>query len=210
MSHWIDCRAPVFFDTDCFACFLWTSSLLTLHRLIPGRLFLPEEVISELEQRKRTFRKVQFALSDLKKFIETGRAKVIEIPVTSPKREEYLRLVRGTFNGVCLGSGESAAMVHARFDHGIVASNNHRDVSAYCDRYEIPIIDTSAIMIAAVDRRVLSLDEACSLWSRMLREGRWLPTDNFMEVWRGFAPSDIEVAASDECPLGRDENDRRQ
>ncbi len=37
MSSWIDERSPVFFDTDCLACFLWTSSLIVLHRLLPAR-----------------------------------------------------------------------------------------------------------------------------------------------------------------------------
>jgi hypothetical protein len=31
MINWTESSAPVFFDTDCLACFVWTGSLMVLH-----------------------------------------------------------------------------------------------------------------------------------------------------------------------------------
>lgn len=199
MVNWIDSEAPVFFDTDCLGCFLWTSSLLVLRNLLRDRIHIPEEVVDEIMRRRAippAGAKVIMAQRDLKQFIATGKAKVVRIVIGSNEHEEFSRLVKGEFMGEKLGKGESAALVHARFGAGIAASNNLADIMPYCRSYKLPWITATRMLLDAVSTTKMTFDEASDIWERMIQARRRMPYEDFQSAWDNEARCELETAAT--------------
>ena len=203
MISWIDSDAPVFFDTDCLGCFLWTSNLLVLRRLLAGRIRIPEEVAFEIMRRRagasRGLR-VRMAQSDLGQFISTGTAVIVCIEPESKQHDEFDRLVSGGFQGKRLGRGESAALVHARFAPGIVASNNRGDIVPYCQSYGLRWMTTTRMIVDAVSSNKLAFEEAKHMWERMVEEERRMPYPDFQGAWDNEARCEAETAATLDHP----------
>lgn len=207
MTSWIDSDAPVFFDTDCLGCFLWTSNLLVLRRLLDGRIRIPEEVAIEIMRRRpRSSRgySVGMAQGDLRQFVSTGKAAVVCMELGSKQHDEFHRLVKGEFRGKRLGRGESAALVHARFAPGIVASNNRGDIVPYCRSYGLQWITTTRMMVDAVSSNRLAFEEARHMWERMVQEERRMPYPDFQSAWDSDARPEAETAATLDRPLNEE------
>ncbi|HHV61696.1 MAG TPA: hypothetical protein GXX51_03525 [Firmicutes bacterium] len=111
----------VFFDNDCLASFLWVQRTDIIDTLFKGRIRIPSEVIREIE-------KLQFTPSgsrvygDLLKFIGGHTYAQVNMLVTSETFKIYRQLTGGHF-GRRMGSGEAAALAHAKQENGVVASN---------------------------------------------------------------------------------------
>jgi len=76
MVNQVQSRLPVFFDTDCLACFLWTDNLLVLRDLFGGRIRIPEEVVIEIMRRRRRspgVSRVAMAQTNLNSLFQPGR-----------------------------------------------------------------------------------------------------------------------------------------
>jgi len=196
MASWIDADTPVFFDTDCLGCFLWTSNLLVLHRLFAGRICIPEEVVYEIMRRRSASPTIGLAQSDLKQFIATGKARQVGIAVGSNGAEEFSRLVNGDFMGRRLGKGESAALAHARTECGVIASNNLSDIVSYCETYSLQWITTTTILLYAVSTERLPFEQASALWERLIRAGTRMPYEDFASAWSNEARCVTEAAAA--------------
>jgi hypothetical protein len=181
-----DDRAPVFLDTDFLAGFVWTSNLLVLHQLLTGRIHIPEEVIDEIMRRRMAGSaqaRIRHAQDTLKQFLNIGRATRVEIFPGTEEHAEFGRLVSRECLGRALGRGEAAALVHARFKGGVVASNNLSDVVPYCIRNGLTHITTTSLMLSAVSTGALSFDAAAAIWSSMVAEGRRMPYPDFQTAW---------------------------
>lgn len=199
MINQVQSRLPVFFDTDCLVCFLWTDNLLVLRDLFGGRIRIPEEVVIEIMRRRRRspgVSRVAMAQTNLKQFISTGKAEKVFIFPGSKQHDEFNRLVSGGFGGKILGRGESAAMVHARFEGGIVASNNLSDVKPYCELHRLPTTTATQIMVDAVSLDRLTFEKADQIWRQMIEEDRWMPYPDFQSAWDDEFLAKQEIAST--------------
>lgn len=72
-------------------------------------------------------------------------------------------------------------MAYASCLGGIVASNNLRDVKHYCDERKIQVLTTADVLVRVHEERSLSMDEADSIWRRMVQKRSRLPAASLSE-----------------------------
>ncbi len=170
---------PVFYDTDCLECFLFVNAGYILEKLF-SKIIIPEQVYNEI-MAENTPQNVKTNFKNLENdFIE-----IIEIPFLSPEFTAYKSIEKGFWSetGKICGPGESAAMALAHLNHGIVASNNLSDVEEYIESLDIELITSSMILSIAVEKEIISLDNANGLWKGMLDKGIELPKDSFSDYF---------------------------
>ncbi len=179
---------PVFYDTDCLECFLFVDAGHILEKLFT-KIVIPEQVYNELMD-NNTPPIVKTNFNKLKNgFVETR-----EIPFTSQEYSTY-KLIEGGFwsqTGKVCGKGESAAMALAHLNNGIVASNNLSDVEEYIESLDIELITSSMILSKAVEKGIVSENDANGLWKGMIKEGIDLPKNSFTEYHDELYQSDCE------------------
>lgn len=164
----------LFFDTDNLACFLWIDNKAILPLLYPGRIRIPEQVEQEII-------KIPLLQKRLEKLQEHGAVEIVEINLGSKEEVEFSRIIEESKKGKLVGDGEAACMALARFNKGIVASNNTIDISAYCEKYGIIQKRTGDILKEALDQNIITMEEGEQLWNEMLAKGRWLTANTFAE-----------------------------
>lgn len=165
----------IFFDADVLYDFLMIDQYLKLFEYYKSRVIIPKPVYDEL------VRRWEF---DLKlRFYHDNHFEVIDIELDSDEYLEY-RYLTGTKNKPSLGKGEASCLVLARFQNGVVASNNLKDVHIYIKKYKIPHITTSGILCHMVDEGYITFDEASNFWLIMINKGRKLPTLSFEDYYQ--------------------------
>jgi predicted nucleic acid-binding protein len=85
-----------------------------------------------------------------------------------------------------MGSGEAAALVYVKNQGGTVASNNLKDVKAYCEKNNLELIRTDDILCMAVIRGYISEADGQVIWDIMKNARRKLPSYDFNEAFRLF------------------------
>ena len=164
----------LFFDTDNLSCFLWINNKAILPLLYPGRIRIPEQVEQEI-----------IRVPTLQKRLETlqshGAVQVVEINLGSKEEIEYNNIIEESKKTKLVGDGEAACLVLARFNNGIIASNNTVDISEYCVKYGIIQKRTGDILKEALDKGIITMEEGEQLWSEMRKQKRWLTADTFTE-----------------------------
>lgn len=75
-------------------------------------------------------------------------------------------------------------MVLAKFNEGILASNNLRDVKKYTHEFNLKLITTADILIDAFTELYIDETEANKIWADMLKKQRKLPAASFSEYLR--------------------------
>lgn len=83
-----------------------------------------------------------------------------------------------------IGKGEASALVLAKFQNGIVASNNLKDVKKYTQEFNLTLITTADILVAAFTDLVIDETEANKIWADMIKKQRKLPANSFSEFLR--------------------------
>ncbi len=78
-------------------------------------------------------------------------------------------------------------MAYVKFNGGTVSSNNMRDVLDYCIRNSLPLIGTSGIIYDAINKGILTLPEANTIWANMLRKGRQLHFHTATDVYNHYS-----------------------
>lgn len=168
---------PIYFDTDCLSSFLWVHEENILEKLYSGRMFVPAQVEAELANPS-----IQHLHQELLTLISRGTISLASIYSGTNEFSEYQSMTSFPSPGLAvIGKGEAAAIVLAKSNCGIVASNNLRDVRQYVDRLSIPLITTGDILIEAYKKSFVSETQANQIWAKMLSKRRKLGTATFSD-----------------------------
>lgn len=167
-----------FFDTDLLSSFLWVNEESILIRVINKIILIPSDVYKELS-------KVNILKNKINLLIQNGKVKVITIEVGSKEELLFCEFCYSPKNGKrYIGLGESACISLAIVNHGIVGSNNLRDVKEYCNEYKLTLITTVDILLDAYKSKIITEEKGNFIWNRMLSFKRKLPYSSFSECLR--------------------------
>ena len=143
---------PLFFDTDCLSAFLWVNNQSLLAQLYPGRVIIPSQVYAEL-----SVPSIPQLKQRIDAMINSGSARIETIQADTKEYRLYRKLVCKPDPGhVIIGSGEAAAIVLAKEQGGILASNNLRDISVYVSEFGLQYMTTGDILKEALDRGLIT------------------------------------------------------
>lgn len=184
----ITLNKPVFYDTDCLECFLFVDAGHILEELF-SKIIIPEQVYSEI-MAENTPAIVKKNFKNLKnRFVE-----IKEISFLSQEYTTYNLIKKGLWSktGKICGSGESAAITLAHLNNGLVASNNLSDVEEYIESLDIELITSSMILSKAVERDIISKENANDLWKGMINKGIKLPKESFSDYFDELYETDCE------------------
>lgn len=184
----ITLNKPVFYDTDCLECFLFVDAGNILEELF-SKIIIPEQVYSEI-MAENTPAIVKTNFKNLKnRFVE-----IKEISFLSQEYTTYNLIKKGLWSktGKICGSGESAAITLAHLNNGLVASNNLSDVEEYIESLDIELITSSMILSKAVERDIISKENANDLWKGMINKGIKLPKESFSDYFDELYETDCE------------------
>ena len=184
----ITLNKPVFYDTDCLECFLFVDAGHILEELF-SKIIIPEQVYSEI-MAENTPAIVKKNFKNLKnRFVE-----IKEISILSQEYTTYNLIKKGLWSktGKICGSGESAAITLAHLNNGLVASNNLSDVEEYIESLDIELITSSMILSKAVERDIISKENADDLWKGMINKGIKLPKESFSDYFDELYETDCE------------------
>lgn len=184
----ITLNKPVFYDTDCLECFLFVDAGHILEELF-SKIIIPEQVYSEI-MAENTPAIVKTNFKNLKnRFVE-----IKEISFLSQEYNTYNLIKKGLWSktGKICGSCESAAITLAHLNKGLVASNNLSDVGEYIESLDIELITSSMILSKAVERDIISKENANDLWKGMINKGIKLPKKSFSDYFDELYETDCE------------------
>lgn len=88
-------------------------------------------------------------------------------------KKEYALLTK------TLGRGESACMVYCRFNHNVLASSNLKDIREYCRDNKITYLTTIDFLYYAIQKQIISIEEADSFISKVKQNDSKLPDIDF-------------------------------
>ena len=168
---------PVFFDTDCLSAFLWVNNQSLLAKLYPGRIVIPAEVYAELSGPTIPHLKARVDM-----MLSNNEARIESIEAGTEQYELYRKLVAKPDPGhAVIGNGEAAAIVLAKEQGGILASNNLKDISVYVSEYNLSHKTTGEILKNALQRGLITETVGNQLWQEMLRKRRKLGYASFSD-----------------------------
>lgn len=166
---------PLFLDTDCFSAFLWVAHENLILRLCAGRIGFPQQVYRELS-------KVQFLKARVDALLKANQVLLYQISAGTDSGDLYLKLTNHPDKGFkVIGSGEAAAIVLAKQYHGILGSNNMRDILPYVKLFDLQYLTSADILAEALDRRLVSEGQGNVIWQDMLQRKRKLPASTFSQ-----------------------------
>ena len=170
-----------FFDTDCLSSFLWTKSEELLPKLYVEKIVIPRPVYIELSRP---------VISHLKKrldiLIQEHHLKIQDININSKEFNTYYQMTEEPLVGnKVIGKGEASALALAIHNHGIVASNNLRDILPYVNQYSLKYMTTGDILADAYGHNLISEEDGNVLWANMFQKRRYLGADSFSSYLKG-------------------------
>ncbi len=166
---------PLFLDTDCLSTFLIVQRENLVLQLYAGRIGIPQQVYGEL-------RKVHFLKDRVDALVKANRVVLYQIAAGTDTGSLYLKLTTAPDEGYkIIGSGEAAAIVLAREHHGILGSNNMRDILPYIRLYNLPYRTSAGIMVEALEQHLITEGQGNAIWREMLHRNRKMPADTFSE-----------------------------
>ena len=100
----------------------------------------------------------------------------------TPEAELYMKLTTNPEVGYkIIGKGEASAISLAKYNDGILGSNNMRDIRTYIELYKLKHITTGDILVEALHRGVISEGQGNVIWANMINRQRKLPTETFSD-----------------------------
>jgi predicted nucleic acid-binding protein len=164
----------VFFDTDCLSAFLWVERENLIVLLYRNRIVLPQQVYDEISRISHLKMRVD-------RLISNSLATKVSITTNSQEERLYRDLISASPNTGLrpIGRGEASALTLAKFNNGILGSNNMRDIVAYVRLYNLKHITTGDILIQALEAGGITEGQGNGIWKDMLSRQRMLPTDTF-------------------------------
>jgi len=88
---------------------------------------------------------------------------------TNEMKREYIMLTSR------FGRGESACMAYCRFTNNVIGSSNLKDITDYCNQYEITHLSTLDFLYYAYTKGLISLEEANGFIQEVISKGSHLP-----------------------------------
>ncbi|MFA4851282.1 MAG: hypothetical protein WC868_00195 [Bacteroidales bacterium] len=158
----------ILLDADVIIHFYKGEHILTLKKIFPGRLFILDIVLNELNGNLTTKEVVD-------NFLNFGIAKRMDFPNDRNIKVEYA-LLRKRF-----GNGESACMAVSRYNKNILASSNLKDIVDYCIKYGIEYLTTMDFLTHALNNGILSESECDEFIDKVILKGSKLPCRTIKE-----------------------------
>lgn len=179
---------PLFFDTDCISAFLWVDGESLLPKLFPGRIIIPKEVYDELSH--PGVNRVKGLKEQIDAMVEAGDVTIETITVGTDTYKLYRKLTSHPDPGHrIIGRGEAASISLAKEKHGILASNNLRDISAYVAEYGLSHLTTGDIMKMAFDAGYINESQGNTIWANMIARKRKLGYASFSDYLAAHQPA---------------------
>ncbi|MBP3257063.1 MAG: hypothetical protein J6M23_03540 [Bacteroidales bacterium] len=163
-------KTKIVLDADVIIHFAKGGRLDILPRILPEFQFMVLDVVR---------REIPpLLLSSLDKMINRDKTLIEEqFGRTSGEMKEFAHLT--ATSGLALGKGESACMVYCLYHNDVLGSSNLRDVTLYCDEHGITYLTTVDFLFYAVQRNVLTKEEASAFVKAVVEAGSKLPNVNF-------------------------------
>lgn len=168
----MESKTKVVLDADVINHFFRGGLLYMLPKILPEFQFVVLDiVINELPD---------LVLSSLVAVIAKEKSITVEkFNEFGEEKREYLRLT--ATSGLHLGRGESACMVYCRFHNDVVGSSNTRDIIEYCTKYNITYLTTNDFLYYAIQKGLISKDEAVQFIQKVRSMGSFPPVVDFDE-----------------------------
>ncbi|MBN1637240.1 MAG: hypothetical protein JW920_12030 [Deltaproteobacteria bacterium] len=175
---------PIFFDNDCLSAFLWVGKENLLVKLYPGQVVIPKQVYDELSAPGVAHLKAKVDV-----LLSHKQASIVKIDVGTELYDLYYQLTVNPDSGhVIIGKGEAASIVLAKFNNGVIASNNLRDISSYIKEFCLKHVTTGDILTEAFNRYYITESEGNKVWSAMLSKRRKLGATTFSDYLKSKNP----------------------
>lgn len=130
--------------------FLWVEKENLLINLFPGKIIIPKPVYDELSY--PTVRHLKLRADAL---LSDGSAKIETIQIGTEVFNLYYQLTVLPKSGqMVIGKGEAASIALAKFNNGIVASNNLKDILSYIREFHLKQITTGDILMDAMKKAI--------------------------------------------------------
>ena len=170
----------MFFDTDCFSSFLMVGREDIILMKYKGRIVIPQFVYDEYCRPC-----VYHLRAKVDNMLAAKLIYKMEIVLGTDEAKLFRELTKTPRAGnSVIGKGEASALVLAKFRNGIVASNNLKDVKKYTQEFNLTLITTADILVAAFTDLVIDETEANKIWADMIKKQRKLPASSFSEFLR--------------------------
>lgn len=165
----------LFLDTDFLSTFLCVQRENLFLQLYASRICIPWQVYDELS-------KVQFMKVRIDALNKSNQVKLYQIDAETDSGRLYVKLVsRPDLGYKVIGRGEASAIVLAKEHHGILCSNNMRDIPPYVQLFHLQHITSADIMAEALEKNLISEGQGNTIWRDMLDRNRKLPTKTFTD-----------------------------
>lgn len=169
--------SPIFFDTDCLSSFLWVKREDIISDLYSGRISIPVQVYTEL-----SYPSVPHLKHKIDVLIKEGKACKQEILTDKEEGQLYYNLILNSEPGsVAIGKGEASVIALAKCNNGIVASNNLKDISRYIKEYDLELLTTGGILVAAYKKDLIDEMEGNEIWEKMTERRSRIGASSFTE-----------------------------
>lgn len=159
-------KTAIVLDADVIIHFSKANHLSTLPTIFPEyRMVVLSAVFDELK-------------GDVKHQLENMIVllKNIEKIPFNPQKEmkmEYASLLRR------FGKGESACMAYCKYNHDVLGSSNLKDITDYCQANAILYLTTIDFLYFAIQRKLMTIDEAHTFVATVQANDSHLPTIDF-------------------------------
>lgn len=171
----------IFFDTDCLSSFLWVKRQDIISKTYPDyRLVIPRYVYNEIYRLGIPYlRPIQ---NELLSMLKHNIIVIEDFDLCSQEYLDFNKLISHGDGGKIIGRGEASAIILAKKNNGILASNNLSDISEYIKKYHLKSITSTGILIKAYNDKIITLDEGEQIWCDMQKHERMMPYKNFKDA----------------------------
>lgn len=163
-------KTKIVLDADVIIHFAKGGRLAFLPKILPEYQFLVLDVVK---------REIPMIFSSsLEQMIMRDKSLIEErFGLSSGEKREFAALTAAS--GLGLGKGESACMVYCLYHHDVLGSSNLRDVRRYCDDHGITYLTTIDFLYYAIQRNLMTKEEAVAFVKQVVTLGSKLPEIDF-------------------------------
>ena len=161
-------ETKILLDSDVVRHFLNGGQLNKLASIFPARFVMLDKVKNELLRSKSLVQPINH-------FLNSSSIEIIPFPTNMEIIIEYAYLNRR------FGVGESACMAVAKHHKQYIASSNLNDIKEFCSRNEIKYYTTMDILVEALNKNILNMDECNEFIREVKVKGSKLPVSNMEE-----------------------------
>ncbi len=148
----------ILFDADVIGHFISSGNAAMLCRIFPNKKIVLKIVAEEV-------RRHPLLRDPLNQLMSSGELEQIPMPSSTAILLEFASLQHSN-----KGPGESACMAVARFDPNIIASNNWKDVKAYCELHQIAYLSTMDFIYEAYRSGLMQLADCDYMIYKLLTQ----------------------------------------